>query len=153
MAKFRKKTNTSQEIPTSSMPDVIFMLLFFFMVTTVLRESDILVRQRLPQARELNKLERKSLVTYIYVGQPKKADMGTEPRLQLNDALAEPNDVKLYVEREKLKLNEAERDQITIGMKVDREVKMGIIVDIQQQLKEVNARKILYSATKKVDLR
>ena len=153
MAKFTKKTKTSEDIPTSSLPDVIFMLLFFFMVTTVLRESDILVRQRLPQARELNKLERKSLVSYVYVGQPKKADMGTEPRIQLNDALADPKDVKLFVEREKSKLNEAERDQITIGMKVDREVKMGIIVDIQQQLKEVNARKILYSATKKVDLR
>ena len=152
MPKFTKKAKTSQEIPTSSMPDVIFMLLFFFMVTTVLRETDILVRQRLPQARELNKLERKSLVSYIYVGKPKKSEMGTEPRIELNDALSEPRDVKLFVEKEKSKLVEAERDQITIGLKVDRDVKMGIIVDIQQQLKDVNARKILYSTTKKVDL-
>jgi biopolymer transport protein ExbD len=153
MAKFSKKAKTSQEIPTSSLPDVIFILLFFFMVTTVLRETDIIVKQRLPQAKELNKLERKSLVSYLYVGQPKKAEMGTEPRIQLNDVFAEPKDIKLFVEREKSKLNEAERDQITVGLKVDREVKMGIIVDIQQQLKEVNARKILYSATKKIDLR
>lgn len=153
MAKFTKKAKTSQEIPTSSLPDVIFILLFFFMVTTVLRETDIMVKQRLPQAKELNKLERKSLVSYLYVGQPKKADMGSEPRIQLNDVFAEPKDIKLFVEREKSKLVEAERDQITVGLKVDREVKMGIIVDIQQQLKEVNARKILYSATKKIDLR
>ena len=152
MGKFKKKADVSTEIPTSSMPDVIFMLLFFFMVTTVIRESDILVRQRIPGARELNKLERKSLVSYIYIGKPKKSDMGTEPRIQLNDAFGEPKDVKLFVEREKSKLIEAERDQITIGLKVDREVKMGIIVDVQQQLKEVNARKILYSTTKKVDL-
>ncbi len=153
MPKFRKKAKVSQEIPTTSLPDVIFLLLFFFMVTTVLRETDIQVQQKIPQAQELNKLERKSLVSYVYVGKPKKADMGTESRIQLNDVLAEPRDIRLFVEQEKSKLLEAERDQLTIALKVDREVKMGIIVDVQQQLKEVNARKILYSATKKIDLR
>jgi biopolymer transport protein ExbD len=151
MSKFKKKTSTTQEIPLAALPDIIFMLLFFFMVTTVLRESDILVEQKIPQAKELNKLERKSLVSYIYIGKPKKADLGTEPRIQLNDALAQPEDIQLFVNREKDKLSEVERDQITMAMKVDRDVKMGIVVDVQQQLKEVNARKILYSATKKID--
>ena len=136
----------------AALPDIIFMLLFFFMVTTVLRESDILVEQKLPGARELNKLERKSLVSYIYIGKPKKSDMGAEPRIQLNDALAQPEDIVLFVQQEKDKLTEVERDQITMAMKIDREVKMGIVVDVQQELKEVNARKILYSATKKIDL-
>ena len=152
MSKFRKKAKVSQDIPTTSLPDVIFLLLFFFMVTTVLRETDILVQQKIPQANELNKLERKSLVSYVYVGKPKKSDMGTESRVQLNDVLAEPKDLRLFVEQEKSRLLEAERDQLTIALKVDREVKMGIIVDIQQQLKEVNARKVLYSATKKIDI-
>ena len=151
MSKFKKKTSTSQEIPLAALPDIIFMLLFFFMVTTVLRESDILVDQKIPQARELNKLERKSLVSYIYIGKPKKAELGSEPRIQLNDALAQPEDIQLFVNREKDKLSEVERDQITMALKVDREVKMGIVVDVQQELKEVNARKILYSATKKIE--
>jgi len=151
MSKFKKKTSTSQEIPLASLPDIIFMLLFFFMVTTVLRESDILVEQKIPQAKELNKLERKSLVSYIYIGKPKKTDLGTEPRVQLNDALAQPEDIALFVQQEKDKLTEAERDQITMALKVDRDVKMGIVVDVQQELKEVNARKILYSASKKID--
>lgn len=151
MAKFKKKTSTSQEIPTASLPDIIFMLLFFFMVTTVLRESDILVEQKIPQASELNKLERKSLVSYIYIGKPKKADLGSEPRVQLNDALAQPEDIKLFVQQEKDKLSEVERDQITMALKVDRDVKMGIVVDVQQELKEVNARKILYSAIKRIE--
>jgi biopolymer transport protein ExbD len=151
MSKFKKKTSTSQEIPLAALPDIIFMLLFFFMVTTVLRESDILVDQKIPQARELNKLERKSLVSYIYIGKPKKAELGTEPRIQLNDALAQPEDIQLFVNREKDKLSEVERDQITMALKVDRDVKMGIVVDVQQELKEVNARKILYSAVKKID--
>ena len=150
MSKFKKKTSTSQEIPLAALPDIIFMLLFFFMVTTVLRESDILVDQKIPQARELNKLERKSLVSYIYIGKPKKAELGSEPRIQLNDALAQPEDIQLFVNREKDKLSEVERDQITMALKVDRDVKMGIVVDVQQELKEVNARKILYSATKKI---
>jgi biopolymer transport protein ExbD len=151
MSKFKKKTSTSQEIPLAALPDIIFMLLFFFMVTTVLRESDILVDQKIPQASELNKLERKSLVSYIYIGKPKKAELGTEPRIQLNDALAQPEDIQLFVNREKDKLSEVERDQITMALKVDRDVKMGIVVDVQQELKEVNARKILYSAVKKID--
>ena len=151
MAKFKKKSNTSQDIPTAALPDIIFMLLFFFMVTTVLRESDILVEQKIPAAKELNKLERKSLVSYIYIGKPKQSDMGAEPRIQINDRLVQPSDIQKFVNEEKDKLTEVERDQITMALKVDREVKMGIVVDVQQELKEVNARKILYSATKRID--
>jgi biopolymer transport protein ExbD len=152
MSKFKKKSSASQDIPMAALPDIIFMLLFFFMVTTVLRESDILVVQKIPSASELNKLEKKSLVSYIYIGKPKKASLGAEPRIQLNDVLAQPEDIKLFVQQEKDKLTEVERDQITMALKVDREVKMGIVVDVQQQLKEVNARKILYSATKRADM-
>ncbi len=152
MSKFKKKASTSQDIPTASLPDIIFMLLFFFMVTTVLRESDILVEQKIPSAKELNKLERKSLVSYIYIGKPKQSDMGAEPRIQINDRLVQPSDIQKFVNEEKDKLTEVERDQITMALKVDRDVKMGIVVDVQQELKEVNARKILYSATKRIDL-
>jgi biopolymer transport protein ExbD len=151
MSKFKKKASTSQDIPTASLPDIIFMLLFFFMVTTVLRESDILVEQKIPSARELNKLERKSLVSYIYIGKPKKSDMGSEPRIQINDRLVQPSDIQKFVNEEKDKLTEVERDQITMALKVDRDVKMGIVVDVQQELKEVNARKILYSATRRIE--
>ena len=72
MGKFKKKTNTSNEIPTAALPDIIFMLLFFFMVTTVLREVTINVKQRIPDATQLRKLQRKSLVSYLYIGEPKK---------------------------------------------------------------------------------
>ncbi|MFC2123912.1 ExbD/TolR family protein [Bacteroidota bacterium] len=150
MSKFKKKTQTSQEIPTAALPDIIFMLLFFFMVTTVLRETDILVQQNVPQARELNKLERKSLVSYIYVGKPKKTDIfGKEPRIQFNDALQDVSDIPRFVQQEKDKLTEVERDQLTVSLKIDSDVKMGIVVDVQQELREVNARKILYAARKK----
>ena len=132
MAKFGKKSNTTQDIPTAALPDIIFMLLFFFMVTTVLRETDILVKQKLPKAAQLSKLERKSLVSYIYIGEPKQSSQ--------------------FVNQEKDKLNEAERDQITMSLKVDVEAKMGIVSDVQQELREANARKILYSSVQSVDI-
>ncbi|MGF1635939.1 MAG: ExbD/TolR family protein [Cyclobacteriaceae bacterium] len=151
MAKFRKNSKTSQEIPTSALPDIIFMLLFFFMVTTVLRETEILVEQRIPKATQLRKLERKSLVSYVYVGQPKKAEFGTEPKIQVNDIFIAPKDLILFVQQEKDNLAEAEKDQLTISMKVDEEARMGIISDVQQQLREVNARKVMYSVVRRDD--
>ena len=80
MSKFKKKVNTKQEIPTSSMPDVVFMLLFFFMVTTKMRETNINVEQHMPQAEQLQTLAKKSLISYLYIGTPKKIDQfGKEP--------------------------------------------------------------------------
>ncbi|PSK97946.1 ExbD/TolR family protein [Cecembia rubra] len=151
MSKFKKKTSTSQNIPTSALPDIIFMLLFFFMVTTVLREQEILVEQKIPQATQLQKLEKKTLISYLYIGKPKNIAMfGTEPRVQANDVLINTKDIVLWVNQEKDKLSEAERDQITISMKADREVKMGPISDVQFELREADARKLLYAAVGKV---
>lgn len=151
MAKFKKKTKTSENIPTSALPDIIFMLLFFFMVTTVLRENEILVEQKIPQATQLQKLEKKTLISYLYVGRPKNTGLyGTEPRVQANDVLINTKDIILWVNQEKDKLSEVERDQITISMKADRDVKMGPVSDIQFELREADARKLLYAATGKV---
>lgn len=152
MSKFKKKANTSQEIPTSSLPDIIFMLLFFFMVTTVLRETEIKVKQEIPRATQLRKLEKKSLVSHLYIGKPKQPKIyGTEPKIQANDVFIGVKDVVLWVNQEKDKKNEAERDQITISMKVDIETKMGIISDVQQELREANARKLMYASIRDVE--
>ena len=149
MSKFRKKTGTSQDIPTAALPDIIFMLLFFFMVTTVLRETDILVKQILPKATQLTKIEKKSLVSYIYIGQPKNvATFGSEPRIQTNDVFIELKDVIQFVNTEKDKLSENERDRITMSMKVDEDTEMGIVSDVQQELRDANALKVLYSSRK-----
>ena len=152
MAKFGKKSNTTQDIPTAALPDIIFMLLFFFMVTTVMRETDILVKQQLPRATQLTKIERKSLVSYIYIGEPKNVSLfGDEPKVQTNDNFVDIDDVILFVNQEKDKLSEAERDKITMSMKVDVGVKMGIVSDVQQELREANALKVLYSSIKRGD--
>jgi len=152
MAKFKKKSNTSQDIPTAALPDIIFMLLFFFMVTTVLRESTIMVKQSIPKATQLRKLEQKKLVSYMYVGKPNDTKkFGAEPKIQANDAFIEVEGIIQFIEEEKGKLAENEKDQITISVKVDDETKMGIVADIQEKMRDVNARKLMYAASKRAD--
>ncbi|WP_258103371.1 biopolymer transporter ExbD [Marinoscillum sp. MHG1-6] len=152
MSKFKKSSGTSQDIPTAALPDIIFMLLFFFMVTTVMREDDILVKQQLPKATQLTKIEKKSLVSYIYLGEPKNTSLfGVEPRIQTNDVMVTTEDIIQFVNQEKDKLSEVERDQITMSMKVDVDVKFGIVSDVQQELREANARRVLYSSVKSTE--
>ena len=150
MAKFKKKANVKQDIPTSSMPDVVFMLLFFFMVTTELREQSINVQQRVPEATQLRKLQRKSLVTNLYIGEPKKTEeFGKEAKIQADDVFIEPKDIILWVNREKDALAANERDQLTVSLKVDNEAKRGIIADVETELRKANARKLLYTTLQK----
>ncbi len=152
MAKFKKSSRTSEEIPTAALPDIIFMLLFFFMVTTVMRETTIMVNQKLPKSTQLTKLEKKSLVSYVYIGEPKQIALyGKEPKIQVNDVFVEVADIVRFVNMEKDKLSEVERDKITMSMKVDTGAKMGIISDVQQEFREANALKVLYSSLKYVE--
>ncbi len=146
MSKFKKKAEVKQEIPTSSMPDVVFMLLFFFMVTTEMRKASIEVKQQIPRAAQLRKLERKTLVANLYIGQPTKIENGTEERIQANDVFINTDDIIRWVNEEKSKLAEAEREQLTISIKGDKDAKRGIIADVETELRKGNARKVLYTA-------
>jgi len=153
MAKFTKKSKTTQEIPTAALPDIIFMLLFFFMVTTVMRENTINVKQKMPDGTELRKLQRKSLVSYLYMGEPKNTVLyGDEPKIQTNDVFIEVKDITLWVSKEKDKLSENERDQITIAFKADEGVKMGLISDVQLKLRKANALKVMFYVRQIADL-
>jgi biopolymer transport protein ExbD len=146
MSKFKKKTQVKQEIPTSSMPDVVFMLLFFFMVTTELRETSIEVKQGIPRATQLRKLMRKSLVANLYIGEPTKPALyGKEPKIQADDVFIEAKDIIRWVNEKKSELPENEREQITVSLKVDKDAKRGLISDVEIELRKANARKLLYS--------
>lgn len=152
MSKFKKKQGGgTPAISTASLPDIVFMLLFFFMVTTVMREITLKVENSKPFATEIKKLERKSLVTYIYVGKPKAAyipQVGSEPRIQLNDAFARVKELQQFVITEREAINEAERPLMTVSIKADEEVKMGLVTDIKQELRKANSLKINYSTRK-----
>ncbi len=154
MSKFRKKGKKGQPaVNTAALPDIVFMLLFFFMVTTVMRETSLKVENKTPKATEVAKLEQKSLVAYIYIGKPIKklqAAFGTAPRIQLNDAFKTLEDIALFVEMEKDARDQVERNKITWSLKVDEKTKMGIVTDVKQKLRKANALKLNYS-TKKTD--
>ncbi len=149
------KKDKDREVPaisTASLPDIIFMLLFFFMVTTVMREVELKIIVKLPKATELQKLEKKSLVSYIYIGKPQarfQKVFGTEPRIQLNDAFAEVKDVPQFIIKEREARNEKMIPLMTTSLKVDEDTKMGIVTDVKQELRKVNALKINYSARKR----
>lgn len=152
MAKFNKnKKKGTPAISTASLPDIVFMLLFFFMVSTVMRETDLKISQKLPEATEVRKLERKSLVSYIYVGKPKeefRKQYGRESVIQLNDAISVVGNLASFVANERASRDEKEAAMLTMSIKADMDSKMGIITDIKQELRKVNALKINYSARK-----
>ncbi len=155
MSKFNKKRGKAKPtISTASLPDIIFMLLFFFMVVTVLRDAELKVQVRTPQATELTKLEEKSLVNYLYIGRPMRqyqALYGTKPRLQLGDKFAEIAEIPIFLEKHKVKLPEAKRPLIISSLRVDGDVTMGIVTDVKTQLRKSGQLKVNYSAKPRND--
>lgn len=153
MSKFSKgKKKSSPGINTASLPDIVFMLLFFFMVVTKLRDSELMVKVTTPFATQLTKLEDKSLVNYLYIGRPVekyRATYGTKPRLQLGDKFANINEIPIFLERFRVKIAEVQRSKITTSLRVDGQVTMGIVQDVKTELRKASQLKINYSAKKK----
>ena len=150
MSKFKKKQGNAQPaISTASLPDIVFMLLFFFMVVTKMRDTELMVTTNTPQASELTKLEKKTLVNFIFIGRPtvkNQAKYGTKPRIQLGDKFATPDDIPLFLEKFKTTVPEGQRSAIISSMKVDGEVTMGIVSDVKTALRKAGQLKINYSA-------
>ena len=150
MAKFGKKGKKGlQALSTASLPDIVFMILFFFMVSTSMRQGERLVVVRLPQASEIAKLERKDLASYIYIGTPvsgMQAQYGTDSRIQLNDSYKTVNDIRDFIAAERETRNEADRSFMTTVLSIDGNVRMGIVSDVKQELRRTSALRIVYSA-------
>ena len=149
MAKFNKKK--SGELPpvsTASLPDIVFMLLFFFMTVTVMKDSSLLVQNELPFADQIQKLDKKNRIIYIYAGKPSEryqSTYGTAAKIQLNDKLVDVDAVAPYVLQERANKPQGIQDLLTTALKVDAETNMGLISDIKQELRKINALKINYT--------
>jgi biopolymer transport protein ExbD len=131
--KFKKKqAGTKQAIPTASLPDIIFMLLIFFMVTTVLREFDIKVQFSLPEAQSIEKIDNKRIVSYLWVGR--------DGRIQIDDNIVVLPEIQSIAAKKRQDI-----PQVIISLRIDRGSKMGIVTDIQQQLRKGDALRINYS--------
>ncbi len=155
MAKFKKDSKKeTPAISTASLPDIVFMLLFFFMVSTTMREVTLMVQNNMPQATQIAKLEKKSLVSNIYVGKPtiqyQKA-YGTEPRIQLNDRFATLQELSAFVAAEREARKEEDRNSITNNLKIQSQTTMGIVTDIKQELRKANSLRINYGSRQKIE--
>lgn len=136
--KFKKKqAATKQSIPTASLPDIIFMLLIFFMVTTVLREYDIKVQYTLPSARQIEKIDNKRIVSYIWVGR--------DGRVQIDDNIVLIPEIQSIAAKKRMQV-----PNVIMSLRIDEASKMGIVTDIQQQLRKGDALRINYSALQKL---
>ena len=152
MAKFKKDSiSETPELATTSLPDIIFMLIFFFMVTTSMRKAEVMVQNKLPVATEVKKLENQALVSYINIGAPLKAHerlYGTATRVQLNDKFADIDEIQEFVASEREKRSEHDQRLMTTGLKIDENVRMGTVVDVKQTLRKCGALKISYMSNK-----
>ena len=150
MGKFNKTGKRGMPaLNTSSLPDLIFTLLFFFMIVTTMREVTLKVEFKVPTGTELEKLEKKSLVTFVYVGKPTldlRTKMGSESRIQLNDKFADVAEIQDYITQERTGMKEEDQPFMTVSLKIDKDTKMGIVTDIKQALRQAYALKINYSA-------
>ena len=136
-------------ITSSSLSDIVFMLLFFFMVTTQMRETENKVSVKVPEASEVVKLERKDLNSYINIGTPIRAlqaQFGTEPRIQLNDSFKTTTDIRDFIAAERESKSEQDRQFMTVSIRADQDVRMGIVSDVKQELRRCSALKIMDSA-------
>ena len=152
MAKFKKDGNKeTPAISTASLTDIVFMLLFFFMVSTTMREVELKIKVKVPGASEVQKLEKKSLASNIYIGEPLKIyqkSMGTEPLIQLNDQFATKEKIMDYIAQEREARPEEKRGFMITNLKIDKDCKMGIVTDVKQELRKCNALRIYYCAKK-----
>ena len=145
-----KEKREMPEMNTSSLPDLIFTILFFFMIVTTMREVTLKVKFTVPSGTELEKLEKKSCVSFIYVGPPTdqlRAQMGSGTRIQLNDRYANPSEVMDFVAQERQGM--ANQAAQTISIKADQNTQMGYITDIKEVLRKSWALRINYSATRR----
>jgi biopolymer transport protein ExbD len=148
MSKFKKKqAKTKQEVPTAALPDIIFMLLIFFMVTTVLREVTLQIRVTLTKAENIEKIEEKRLVSYIYMG-PEKLSNNTfgTTKVQIDDVLMEDLRNIRTIMYEKL----LEQPKLIVSLRVDQDSEMGLVTDVKQELREAGTLRINYSTKRKI---
>lgn len=152
MSRFKKKKDGGvPAISTASLPDIVFMLLFFFMVSTVMKDSDLIVRNFLPKADQVTKLQKKDRVMYVFIGKPHEryvSTYGSGDRIQLNDRLSDVSDIKEFVLKERASRDEELGPALTASLKIDKDVKMGIVGDVKQEMRKVEQYKVNYTTNK-----
>lgn len=148
MSMFRRRSHEVPGLNTSSLPDLIFTVLFFFMIVTHMRKATLKVRYQIPQGTELTRLVRKSAVSYIYIGRPVGKDAAGS-RIQLNDKFASADEVEDYMTAERSRMSPEDLPRMTVSIKADEHTRMGMVTDVKQALRRAKVQRINYSARQK----
>ena len=152
MSRFRQKEK--HEVPglnLAAMPDLIFTVLFFFMIVTHMRDVKPMVRFTIPQGTEVEKARQAGIV-YLFIGKPVNGQgdvVGGESRIQVNDRFVTLDELGAAIEQERSQMSEENRQQMVVSIRADRATEMGLINDVKQELRKVGALHINYSATGK----
>ncbi|WP_277065055.1 biopolymer transporter ExbD [Prevotella aurantiaca] len=152
MSIYRRRKRSIPELNTASLPDLIFTILFFFMLVTHMRKTTVKVKYQVPQGTELTKLVKKSAISYVYIGVPLDGDnviSNDSLCLQLNDKIVDLKDVKSYLTRERTEMTPADKKQMSVSVRADKGTPMGMINDLKQSLRECNVLKVNFAATYK----
>lgn len=144
MIMFKRMEHKIPGLNTASLPDLIFTVLFFFMIVTHMREEQVMVEYLTPQGTELEKLTKKSTTSHVYIGNPIERS-GKDVIIQINDKVVVASDVERIIREERLKLKLEDREKMTICIKADKNVKMEVMAEIKQSLRRANALKVIYS--------
>lgn len=152
MSIFRRRSHDIPELNTASLPDLIFTILFFFMLVTHMRKVAVKVKYQVPQGTELTKLVKKTAITYLYIGKPMNETgqlAGDSLCIQMNDKLVDVAEIKSYLVKERATMAAEDKKQMSVSIRADKETPMGRIIDIKQSLREANVLNVNYAATKK----
>lgn len=175
-----RRNRRLREVPmlnTASLPDLIFTVLFFFMIVTHMRTTTSKVQYALPQGTELKRLVKKSAVTYIYIGRdmPKttrETSTVVSPntssavlpntssassmdvsayKVQLNNRVGTIGEVASFVANEKKRMNPDDQVKMTVSIKADRSTPMYVINAVKRAVRAGGATRINYSAERESD--
>ena len=152
MSMFRHHSHEMPGLNTASLPDLIFSVLFFFMIVTHMRKETLKVQYRVPQGTELTRLTKKSAVSYIHIGRPTNAHYPAKALIfdgscsQLNDKYVTPREIIDYISAGKSSLSPEDQQLMTVSIKADKATKMSVINEVKQALRQAKALKINYSA-------
>ena len=152
MSRFkRQRPRTVPALNVASLPDLIFTVLFFFMIVTHMRDVDPKVQYNVPEGTELTKEVNKSGLVYLFIGKPVDAQgrvIADEPRIQMDNRYVTVDEIGAEIEKERSRMSEEDRQRLTVSIRADRDTEMGLINDVKQALRKAGALNINYSATK-----
>lgn len=132
---------------TAALPDLIFTVLFFFMIVTHMRQTDVKVQYAVPQGTELNQLANKATAQYVYIGvRNEGARSEGETVIQLNDRIVTLDELCNALKKQRQMMSDEDAERMVVSIRADRKTPMGVIADVKRALREAGALRVNYAA-------